>query len=131
MRIGHKKVIIPDNGPAPLFGAGINGNEFPYNIIIADGKVTNLSLIFEILRGRIRRKKWDLPKKRFEYCWRVTLRKADTWSMHAMYGTRYRKGIFTPVGFLISNVLAIILTILLTDVIQELLQKLWSVITRR
>ena len=51
---------------------------------------------------------------RYQYVWERSLGKFDTMSIHVAYGQSMRR-LFSPIGFLISNIIVIILTIILTD----------------
>ena len=63
-----------------------------------------------------------LKSKTHIYTWARARSDPGTISIHVAYGLRYRKRIFSPIGFVLSGVLAVILTILLTDPLKHLIK---------
>jgi len=57
-----------------------------------------------------------------EYSWACRLRRDDTFRATIAYGKRYRKWLFSPAGFIVSNLLIIVLTIVFTPLIEMLLK---------
>lgn len=74
-------------------------------------------------------KKPKLEAQIFTYHWERSLRSADTFTIHVAYGLRYRKMIFSPVGFILSNIFIIILTILLTEPLTNLIKYIIKIIS--
>lgn len=60
-------------------------------------------------------------REMFTYSWEQAVTGPGTISTHIAYGLTYRQWLFSPLGFLISNVAAIALTVLLTSSIERLL----------
>ena len=59
--------------------------------------------------------------KTYTLKWERSFNGPDTMSIHLAYGL-IRKKIFSPIGFILSNILVIILTILLTDPLKEIIK---------
>lgn len=63
-----------------------------------------------------------LRNKTFSYIWERARSDSGTISIHVAYGLRYRKRIFSPIGFVLSVILAVVLTIFLTDPLNHLIK---------
>ena len=58
------------------------------------------------------------------YSWACRIQKDETFTATLTYGTRYRRWLFSPAGFIVANLIVIALTLLFTEPIAALLAKL-------
>jgi hypothetical protein len=59
-------------------------------------------------------------KRRYE--WRTVVSGQTTFSIYAVYGTKFREGFFSPLGFILSTIATIVLTLLAQPYLEALMR---------